>query len=388
VHTTFASGFVGRSGLGRYASRLEIGVSVFFVISGFLLYRPFAAQRLIGARGTRLRDYVRRRLLRIVPAYWLALTVLAIWPGLPGVFTGQWWVYYGFGQIYSDNTVLNGIGPAWSLCVEMTFYLLLPLYAFGVRATIGRYSLRTQVRLELALLTLLGGASVAYRGWLTHHNPISPGLHWLPTFVDWFAIGMGFAVISVALQARDPALPAPAALRLMRRAPWLCWLGAAVPFWAVSKLVHGPRFVNIFGHVALTFTPTEAVAITLLYGLLCAGVLAPAVFGADGGGWLRRLLLNPVLQWLGLISYGIYLWHAPIMDHVCAFDSSPGSVGCTFHGVGVPAHTAFLILVIVVTALAIACAAISYYVVERPALAFKNGIPRRLHTRRTPVTDG
>ena len=68
---------------------LEAGVAWFFVLSGFLLYQPFLAADLHGAPRIRLADYARRRVLRIVPAYWLALTVLAIYPGLVGVFSGD-----------------------------------------------------------------------------------------------------------------------------------------------------------------------------------------------------------------------------------------------------------------------------------------------------------
>jgi peptidoglycan/LPS O-acetylase OafA/YrhL len=88
------------SWIGDYTARLDIGVTVFFLISGFLLYRPFVLARFHEAQPVRGRDFARRRLLRIVPAYWLALTVLAIYPGLVGIWTHDWWIYYGFLQIY------------------------------------------------------------------------------------------------------------------------------------------------------------------------------------------------------------------------------------------------------------------------------------------------
>ena len=119
-HTGYATSAIRQPVYGAFIERLNVGVTLFFVISGFLLYRPFVAARLLGAPSSRLRDYARRRLLRIVPAYWLALTVLAIYPGLSGVFTNHWWIYYGFLQIYNDGTVLQGIGPAWTLCIEIT----------------------------------------------------------------------------------------------------------------------------------------------------------------------------------------------------------------------------------------------------------------------------
>jgi peptidoglycan/LPS O-acetylase OafA/YrhL len=77
LHTAWTSGFTSRSSLGIYTSRLEIGVSVFFLISGFLLYRPFAVSHFVGRDQPDAGRFWVRRLLRIVPAYWLALTVLA-----------------------------------------------------------------------------------------------------------------------------------------------------------------------------------------------------------------------------------------------------------------------------------------------------------------------
>src|SRR3954471_22762297 len=128
THTAFLSGFNGKGLLGAITARLDVGVTLFFVISGFLLYRPFVGARMHGRPGPAVRRYLRRRALRILPAYWLALTVLAIWPGLTGGFSGDWWRYYFFLQLYDGNTLTRGISVTWTLCVEVTFYLALPLW--------------------------------------------------------------------------------------------------------------------------------------------------------------------------------------------------------------------------------------------------------------------
>ena len=86
----------------RRARRAQAPI-LFFAISGFLLYRPWVA-----APRPAPRRYARRRALRILPAYWLALTLLAIFPGIVGVFTGDWWRYYLFLQLYSADTAQPG----------------------------------------------------------------------------------------------------------------------------------------------------------------------------------------------------------------------------------------------------------------------------------------
>ena len=70
---------------GPFTTRLNLGVTIFFLISGFLIYRPFVNSRMNGAPATPLARFLERRFLRIFPAYWLALTLLAIAPGLPDV---------------------------------------------------------------------------------------------------------------------------------------------------------------------------------------------------------------------------------------------------------------------------------------------------------------
>src|SRR3954469_15306078 len=89
-HAAYFAGIgVTDSPLKPYTGRLEVGVSVFFVISGFLLYRPFVRARLDDEPPPRTAAYAWRRFLRIVPGYWVALTVVALWLGVPGVFTAS-----------------------------------------------------------------------------------------------------------------------------------------------------------------------------------------------------------------------------------------------------------------------------------------------------------
>jgi peptidoglycan/LPS O-acetylase OafA/YrhL len=148
MHVGHASGANVAAPYGAFTSHLNVGVTLFFLITGFLLYRPWAAAFLAGRAGPSLASYARRRILRIVPAYWFALTVLATWPGLKGVFTEDWWVYYGFAQSYRVDWTFSGLQPAWSLSVEMHYYALLPVYA-GAVSLVGRGRGR-RVRLGIA----------------------------------------------------------------------------------------------------------------------------------------------------------------------------------------------------------------------------------------------
>ena len=157
----------------------NIGIAMFFVVSGFVIYRPFVAHRVLGAPHPGIVAYVRRRFLRIVPPYWLALTVLSIYPGLGGVFTEDWWVYYGLLQLYPiydpgecAQTVEGcGIAPAITLPGELGFYVILPIYvAFIAALTKGR---RRWLRTELLLLGGLALVSILFRTWSAVHEPPS-----------------------------------------------------------------------------------------------------------------------------------------------------------------------------------------------------------------------
>jgi peptidoglycan/LPS O-acetylase OafA/YrhL len=287
---------------------LKGGVTVFFVISGTVLYLPYA-------RAIRERDalpdwrrYGRRRVVRIIPAYWLALTVFAVGPFASGVLGSSVWRYYGMSQIYSPDTLLRGLPGAWSLCVEMSFYAALPLFAWAAATLARRMSARGSLRAQVLLLVLACVVSIAMRGVLVGSLTAPPqgrGLALtvaLTGFLDWFAIGMGLAVLAAEWEAgRRCSRPLAA---LASRPGWCALLGM-LAFAAGVPFQHADMFLPWYGlltHVALG---------------IGSGLLVLATLGQHHRprprGWARLLGSRP-LAWLGMISYGIYLWNGLVLE--------------------------------------------------------------------------
>ncbi|HEY7630384.1 MAG TPA: acyltransferase [Thermoleophilaceae bacterium] len=370
-HAGIVSGLLSsNSWLKPYAARLDVGVSVFFLISGFLLYRPFTRARLLGESQPQTGAYAWRRFLRIVPAYWVALTIITICLGLPRVFSAAGIpIYYAFGQIYGVHYYLGGISQAWTLCVEITFYAFLPLWAFAMRALPSPSSRRNWFTTELAGLALLALFAMAWKVIvLLQQDPNSfnsqPWLMPLPNFLDQFAIGMALAVLSVHYEDAEE-LPGP--LRVVGRLPGLSWLLALVAFWAVSTQV------GFNGSATQTLTNARFLERHVLYTAVAFFLLLPAIFGDQTRGGVRHVLAGRGLLYLGLISYGIYLWHAALFTQL-------ENWGVHIRG----GAWAFLAWTGIVLACAAVIATLSYYLVERPALSLKNRVGRR----REPAVEG
>jgi peptidoglycan/LPS O-acetylase OafA/YrhL len=351
-HVAFFEFVHSSNALRPYTAHLDVGVNVFFLISGFLLYRPFVRARLFDAESPHVPGYAWRRFLRIVPAYWVALTVVALWLGLDEVFTRKELVtYYGFLQIYHSNTSLGGIGQAWTLCVEVTFYAFLPVWALLIRRVV-----RGGVRRELVALGVLFLASFGYKVWaldqISPNNLFSgPYLQPLPNFLDQFAVGMALAVGSVELERMDRL---PRAVDWLRRHDWVPWVLAAVAFWALSTRI---------GYTGKPFegaTRRKFLELHELKTVVAFGLIVPAIVAVPGRGVAGRVLATRVLAYLGLISYGIYLYHFAVVKQLGDWISFPG-----------PAAPRFLLHALLALAGATVLATLSYYLVERPALRLK-----------------
>ncbi|MFL5886599.1 MAG: acyltransferase family protein [Thermoleophilaceae bacterium] len=347
-HAAYYQGFLapGHS-LSRYYAQLNVGVAIFFVISGFLLYRPFAQARFSRGEFPGVFPYAVRRVARIVPAYWLALPIIAAWLGRDAVFTAHGIpIYFGFLQVYSTDNLFGGIGQAWSICVEVSFYAVLPLWALAMRRIRFRDE-RGFLATELTALAALFAAGVLWKVTTMPLNAggtavaFSPKVVTLPYFLDLFAIGMSIAAVSVALGfERGPA-----------RASWVPWV---VAFGAFVLLCNVSRW---FGVKEAEIVRHE------LKGVVGAGLILPAVFGTQTQGVVRKVLAAPALLWIGLVSYGVYLWQPAIMDELVRHNAND-TLGPVLAGLAS-------------LALALVVAAISYYGMERYALRLARRVGRR-----------
>lgn len=378
-HVTTAYGTQRTTGWGPYTIQLSAGVPVFFVISGFLLYRPFVAARM-GGQPLRLTGYLRRRVFRIVPGYWFALTLLALWPGAPwvaGVFGRDWWVYYGFGQNYSDGTSTHGLGVAWTLCVEVVFYAVLPLYALGAAWLTRRWGLR---RGELAGLGLSALGSIVFFGLCADQVVPSRFSATLPGYWYMFVVGMALAVASVSLAGLEPRSRLFAFLTSRPEVGWVgavVLLGGAATFFSYDWVGLSPRgATQMIGNGVLSV----GVAFLLVF---------PAVFGQERGGLARRILSSRTLTWIGVVSYGVYLWHDPVLLWLADTNGTRGQAAAPIMRImptSLLQHpaAASLVLGAVALLLTLVAATVSYYLVELPFLRRKEGRlwPSRREARR------
>jgi peptidoglycan/LPS O-acetylase OafA/YrhL len=343
---------------------------LFFVISGFLLYRPYVAARAAGRPGPRTFRYLRRRALRIIPAFWVALTVLAIFPGIVGVFSEDWWRYYFFLQLYSTETLGGGIPVAWSLCVEVTYYLLLPFWAMAVsRLRLGSGP-QALLRAELVALALAAGVGVVFQVLASREVVSDIVASSLLGQSTWLALGMALAVASVAAQRseRDSG-----AVRAVVEHPGLCWIAAAASLAALTALLQPGGLLGILEALNTRQPVAETLLAIALTAAMSALIVLPAVFGESAGGLPRRLLAWAPVAWLGLVSYGLFLWHLPIAQ-LLALPADPFHFSAS--GLDLAAKIPFAvtpILIVLTVAVTSVLAAISYYVVELPFLRRKEG---------------
>jgi peptidoglycan/LPS O-acetylase OafA/YrhL len=368
-HVASISGALNVRVIGDFLAVLgDLGLVLFFVISGFLLYRPFVAARASERGVPGAARYARRRVLRVVPAYWTALTLLAIFPAIVGPFSGDWWRYYFFGQLYSSRTVGLGIPVAWTLCVEVSFYVALPVWAAGMRAVRLQHGPGPLLRSELiplALLALCGVAIQLAASRLAISRLVSDSLLGQCT---WFALGMALAVLSVAAGMRGWK---GRLLRPLIDHPGLCWVGAVACLTGlVAVLQPGGEFT-----ILLALTTKQPVAKTLaallLTGALMALLVAPAVFAEDARALPHRVLGAASLGLLGLISYGVYLWHLAVAE---LLGLSANGVQFSAKGLNLVAkihHFKTPVLFVLTLGVSCAIAALSYRFVELPFLRRK-----------------
>lgn len=356
---TLMGGIVGNLG--------NSGVATFFLLSGFLLYRPYVDSHLRGTEPPGTLRFYRNRLLRIVPAFWIALTgwFLLVWPNLPSVrrmalTPENIATVYGFVQIYRPPFGFAALTTAWTLCIEVSFYLVLPGIAWVIRDVLGSraHSVRNRLRVQL-----IGIGALISMGWIYRitivgtyavfpHATAQDGEHlWLPNFFDWFGLGM---LLAVAISWRDLGKRLPTALRQLANTGWLSWTIAALIYLILVVIRQSAPDV---ASGANKETLAQVSIRMLLNGLAAFFFLLPGIVGTSDRSWVRLSLSSVVPAYLGTISYGIYLWHKVWLEWLVA---------------GPDVRWSFWPLLAVVFTLTVVVASASWFLAERPLMRFKD----------------
>ena len=346
-HLVFMAGWIPAGGLlHAIAWRLPQGLTAFFVLSGFLLYRPYVRAALGDRPVPRPRELWRRRFLRIYPTHTAVLVIACV--ALPlGLTVGSTQV----GRLPADafaanlllvqgwfpHLVLSGLGPSWTLVVDVTFYALLPVMGWMALAS-GRRIGAPAGLLVPVLPLLAAGAFIRPWAWEQAHAPGGGALgkwsgvlyYTFPGQMDLVAAGMLGAVL------------------------------AGTASWLTSRLL---VTVAIAAFVLLTYDVQGSTPVALG---MAAGL---ALASRPTTGPISRALAWRPLIFLGHISYAAYLWHMPVL--LATQKWGPGAERPFAH-----------IAAVTVATIALAWATTRW--VGDPAIAWSD----RLSARRPPDVDG
>lgn len=347
THTAFNTGRILDGWTGAVLARFDFGVTLFFVLSGFLLSRPFLLASAESRPHPSWRHYLWKRALRVLPLYWaVVVAAMLLDPLNQDGSRADWISQLTLTQIYRGDFLGSSLTQMWSLCAEVAFYLLLP--ALCGLLTLGRPGLH--LRSVLTRCLLIGALGLA---WQASVAPI-PGYRghyaqWLPGYLPWFLSGVLMAAVSASLQAR----PRPHLLDRVATDLGGCWVAATAFFAIACSPIAGSRTLGTPG-------PWEGGLKAALY--LAAGTLLvlPLVFGAEREGRVRTWLASNTMVWLGDISFGIFCVHVLVLN-------------LAFPALGIEVFTGrFLTMLVVTLGVSITVAAISYRWFERPILRAKN----------------
>lgn len=346
-----------------FAQMGTFGVAMFFVLSGFLLARPFWVAFDRGEAMPSLRTYAMRRAARILPGFWLALlvsfvlsvsvfgTVLdgeAVLRVVAGALLVADWHWVTFFPVEVN-------GPLWSISFEITAYLLLPL-AMGLPLLLRRWAGGWSGR--LVFLGVIGLVLVVHVLMLTYYpiddvrrswefGMLGGAKYWMPRYNPFslfamFAFGMLAAGVGVRLAARR--------------------------HWGFDVVALGAIAMALFvlnRHLAQNVDPSGFGWLGIPYGFPWFQ-LAVALFlaVAPSSQFVAALFDNRATRFVATISFGIYIWHMLVIE-LWRVGFLPG-----FYYGNIKDGVTFTTTALAIVAVSFAIGWVSWVMVEKPAIGW------------------
>jgi peptidoglycan/LPS O-acetylase OafA/YrhL len=293
-----------------------LGNFIFFALSGYLLFWPFAKRWFASGPPVDLRRYAWNRVLRILPLYFISVIVFMIFVDHGGTWN-TWWRFLTMTENFSSRTLGTLDGPMWAVTVEVCFYILLPILAFSVAKLSGGSRVSAAI-----ILVLLGFGS-----WLLDEHAVGgavrrPMLQYsiAATFM-FYVPGLLLALLRLHWTEKPPRwLKGPLGNSSL-------WLAAAVAFFLLQ---------------VADYSRVEIINIATFLGIgACVLPVRP--------GRLTRALEWRWLALLGAMSYSLNIWHDPITVWLSGL---PGILGT------------YKAQIVIAGGASLAVAVVSYYLIE------------------------
>ena len=306
----------------------KYGVTLFFVLSGFLLFMPFAKALLFEQTWPSSKRFYLRRVFRIIPAYYLTLILLVLFFDSKYLEPQHWkelGLFFVFLMDSAHATYKQLNAPFWTLATEWQFYMLLPLFVLGMRLLVWRVKPRYRLAATLAcVLTLIAwGLFSRYMGnYLVYEHPTATWL--VPRsvlnvilfftfgvsgkYLEDFGVGMLLSLCFVYAQ-HPSTLPRLRTL-LQKLSPLCLGIGLAGLLIMILWNYNG-QFSNswpLFNQPLLVanYYLFSEIGYALSFGLCMLALLFGVTLFTGPFIWFPA-------RWLGMISYSLYMWHFPLL---------------------------------------------------------------------------
>jgi peptidoglycan/LPS O-acetylase OafA/YrhL len=328
--------------IGHLLAGLHVGLYLFFVLSGYLIAAPYVTAFIEARPLPSVKRYLRNRVVRIVPAFWLIFTILLLRHGTAGSSIGQIVAVYGFAQTYHPSAAALLVGPAWTLDIEVVFYAMVPIAAAVATKVAGGLSRSGRIKFVLASVVGVLAISLLLRA-------VGPGA------MAWQGgpLAMMFAFMPGVLLAAIETTSLPDRVRSSAARLWapklLFTVGLALLAIYIARfpLYRFPQQVDVLGALLAAFGSGACVSAVLAFQW------------STGSCW--KWLDNPATRWIGKRSYSLYLVHTGIVLEFFPLLGHPGT----------DPKTRLLLVLAPVMAACLAAAALSYRLFELPFLRLR-----------------